>query len=111
MCLVLLTALINYSMMSNSVLTFLKNKARGLQQLQKNKVNQILKRKCNHNGVLQEKHSSIKNENVWVNNFSCPGFFSHSLSNSCSVLIAYLNKSIFSSINRKQIKLDKAFES
>ena len=41
---------------------------------------------------LQETHSSIKNENAWVNDFSCPVFFSHGASNSCSVLIVYLDK-------------------
>ena len=44
---------------------------------------------------MQEKHSSIKNENAWVNDFNCPVFFSHGASNSCSVLIACLDKKFF----------------
>ena len=44
---------------------------------------------------LQETHSSIKNENAWVNDFHCPVFFSHSASYSCGILIAYLSKRSF----------------
>ena len=58
---------------------------------------EYFKSKFNHNGVLslQEIHSSIKNENAWVNDFNCPVFFSHGVSNSCGVLIAYLGTKSF----------------
>ena len=52
-----------------------------------------------------KKHSSIKNENAWVNDFSCLIFFSHGVSNSCTVLIAYPSKKSFG-LN-KQIQLEE----
>ena len=44
---------------------------------------------------LQEIHSPIKNENIWVNDFNGPVLFSHGTSNSSGVLIAYLGKTSF----------------
>ena len=52
-----------------------------------------------------KKHSIIKNENTWVNDFNGPVFFSRGTSNSCGVLIAYLGKTSF--VVNKQ-KTDKA---
>lgn len=66
MCLVVLTALINYNMMTNSDLTFLTNNVSGIQSSRKKyKDNWILWEKFNYNAVLflQETHSNIKNEN------------------------------------------------
>ena len=97
MCLVLLTALINYSMMRNSDLTFLTNNVRGLQKSKRESLIEYFKSKFNHHGVLflQETHSSIKKEHAWVNYFTCPVFFSHGVSNSCGVLIANLGNNSF----------------
>ena len=63
--------------------------------------------KFNNNGVLflQEKHSSIKNGNTWVNDFSCPVFFSRGASNSYCFLIPYPGKKYF--VHNKQ-KIYKA---
>ena len=52
-----------------------------------------------------KKHSIIKNENTWINDFNGPVFFSRGTSNSCGVLIAYLGKTSF--VVNKQ-KTDKA---
>ena len=59
--------------------------------LKVNKVTQILWVNLTIMGVLflHEKHSSIKNGNTWVNDFSCPVFFSHGASNSYCFLIPY----------------------
>ena len=44
----------------------------------------------------QETHSSIKNENAWVNDLNClVFFFSHGAPNSCGALIAYLGEKSF----------------
>ena len=67
MCLVLITALINYHMMSNSDLTFLINNISEIQSSKKRiRITECFKSKFNHDGVLflQETHSSIKNENA-----------------------------------------------
>ena len=44
---------------------------------------------------LQETHSSTKDENARINVFNYPVFFSHDASNTCSVLIVYLDKTSF----------------
>ena len=41
---------------------------------------------------MQELHSSIKNENIWIDDFNGWVFFSHGGCNSCSLLIAYLGR-------------------
>ena len=41
---------------------------------------------------LQETHSDSKVEQNWKNDFKGPIYFSHGMSNSCSVLIAYFGK-------------------
>ena len=41
---------------------------------------------------VQELHSSIKNENIWIDDFNGRVFFSHGGCNSCSLLIAYLGR-------------------
>ena len=53
---------------------------------------------------LQETHSSIKNENTWVNDFSYPMCFFHGASSSCGVVIGYLWESSF---DFNQQKTDK----
>ena len=102
-CLVLLTALISYSIMSNSDLTFLTNNVREIQSSKKRiSLIEYFKSKSNRNEVLflQETHSSMKNGNAWVNDFNCPVFFSDGASSTCGVLTADLGKII----ERKQIK-------
>ena len=56
---------------------------------------------------LQEKHSTIKNENVCVNGFNFPVFFSYGAANSCGVLIAYLGKKPFVLNEQKTDKAGK----
>ena len=91
MCLVLLTALIEYSMMSNSDFTFTTNNVREIQSFKKR--------------TRLIEHFSIKNENVWVNDFTCPVLFFHVASNSWFVPIAYLGKK---SLALNEQKTDKA---
>ena len=71
------------------------------------KLTEYFKSKLNHNEFLflQETHSTIKNENTWVNDFNGLVFFSHGASNCCGVLIAYLGKKSF--VFNKQ-KTDKS---
>ena len=95
-------------MTSNSDLTFLTN-VWGIQSSKKRiRLIESFKSKLNHNGVLflQERHSSIKNENEWANDFNCPAFFSR---NSCAVLIGYLvfKKSFVLNEQKTDIKLEE----
>ena len=69
---VLITVLSKHSMTSSNILTFLTNKVKGLQSSKKRiKLIEYFRSKLNHNGFLflQETHSTIKNENKWVNDF------------------------------------------
>ena len=73
MCLVLPTVLHKYSMANSNNLTFLTNNVKGLQSSNKGiKLIEYFTSKLNHNGFLflQETHSTIKNENTWVNDFN-----------------------------------------
>ena len=95
-------------MASSNNLTFLTNNVKELQSSKKRiKLIEYFRSKLKYNGFLflQETHSTIKNENTWVNDFNGPVFFSHGTSNSCIVLIAYLGKTPF--VLNKQ-KIDKA---
>ena len=95
-------------MTSCNNLTFLTNNVKGiLSSKKRTKLIEYFKSKLNHNGFcfLQEMHSTIKNENTWVNDFNGLVFFSHEASNTCSALIAYLGKTSFS-LNKQ--KTDKA---
>ena len=96
-------------MTSSNNLTFLTYNVKGLQSSKKRiKLTEYFKSKLNHSGFLfflQETHSTIKNESTWVNDFNGPVFFSHGVSNSCGVVIAYLGKTSFF-LNKQ--KTDKA---
>lgn len=59
---------------------------------------------CFKSKLDYDAHSSIKNENAQVNHFNGPVFCSYNASN--GVLIAYLGKKFFFSVNRKEIKLE-----
>ena len=75
---ILLTALINYSVMSDSDFTLSTNTVRGIHSSKKRiRLTEYFKSDFNHNGVLflRETYSSIKSENAWVDDFSCPVFF------------------------------------
>ena len=80
MCLVLLTVLNKYSMTNNDNLTFLTNNVKEIHSSKKIiKLIEYFKSKLNYNGFLfflRETHSTIKNENSWVNDFNGPVLFS-----------------------------------
>ena len=103
--LVLLTVLINYSMMSSN-LTFLKNNIRGLQSSKKKvRLMKYLKSKLMYSGVLcLQKKIVLKMKILEPKILMAHVFphFSHGGSNSCSVLI----KRLLCSLNRKQIVID-----
>ena len=72
------------------------NNIKGLQPTKKRiKLIEYFKSELNHNGIfsLQEKRSSIKNENTQENDFN--GVSVLFSSNSCNVLIAYVGKTSF----------------
>ena len=97
-------------MISSNSLTFLTNNVKGLQSSKRRiKLIEYFKSKLNHNEFLslQETHSTIKNQNTWVNNFNGLVFFSHGASNSCGVLIAYLGKTSFVLNKQKAVKAER----
>ena len=58
---------------------------------------------------VQELHSSIKNENIWINDFNGRVFFSHWGCNSCSLLIAYRGRISFVLNKQKTDESGKIF--
>ena len=69
-------------MISSNDLIFLRSNVKGVKGLQspkkRIKLIEYFKSKLNHHGFfffLQETHSTIKNENTWINDFNGPGFF------------------------------------
>ena len=82
---------------SNNLTLLLTNNVKGLQSSKKRtKLIKYFRSKLNHNGLLllQETHSTIKNENSRVNDFNGPVFFSRRTFTSRGVLIAYLGKGL-----------------
>ena len=79
--------------MANKV-NFLSNNVKGFQSTNKRlKLIKYFKDKIVSNGFLflQETHSTVNDEIKWKDDFKGEVFYSHSKSNSCGVLICFLD--------------------
>ena len=73
-------------------LTFMTNSIKGIQNNSKRlSVIEFFRNKLCNNGILflQETHSTFNDKNIWKNGFNGHVFYSHGISQSCGVLIAY----------------------
>ena len=96
-------------MHNSNCLTFITNNFKGMQDTTKRlSVIEYLKNKPGNNGILllQETHSTFNDKNIWKNNFNGPVFYSHGISQSCTLLIAYFGNINFSINKKYKIKMD-----
>ena len=80
-------------------LTFITNNIKGIQNNPKRlSVVEYFENKLDNNGILflQETHSTFNDENIRKNDFHVPVIYSHGISQSCGVLIAFFGNLNFS---------------
>ena len=95
-------------MMNN--LSFISNNVKGLQAISKRiKIFEYLKNYVTSNGFifLQETHSSVKDEKLWIDEFEGQLFFSHGKTNSCGVAIGFVGKKALNILNIKRDNLGR----
>ena len=76
----------------NSNYNFISNNVKGIKASEKRlKLFEYLSNNINNNSfvLLEETHSTLKDEQKWEDDFKGPLFFSHGKSNSCGVSIGY----------------------
>ena len=56
---------------------------------------------------LQETHSSLKDEKLWIDEFKGQLFFSHGKTNSCSVAVGFVGKRALNILNIKRDNLGR----
>ena len=56
---------------------------------------------------LQETHSSLKDERLWIDEFKGQLFFSHGKTNSCSVAVGFVGKRALNILNIKRDNLGR----
>ena len=89
-------------------LSFISNNVKGLKAISKRiKIFEYLKNNVTSNGFifLQETHSSIKDEKLWIDEFEGQLFFSHGKTNSCGVAIGFVGKKVLNILNIKRDNL------
>ena len=91
-------------------LSFISNNVKGLQAISKRvKIFEYLKNYVTSNGFifLQETHSSVKDEKLWIDEFEGQLFFSHGKTNSCGVAIGFVGKKALNILNIKRDNLGR----
>ena len=89
-------------MMNN--LSLISNNVKGFEAISKRiKIFDYLKNYVTSNGFifLQETHSSVKDEKLWIDEFEGQLFFSHGKTNSCGVAIGFVGKKALNILNIK----------
>ena len=91
-------------------ISFISNNVKGIQAILKRiKIFKYLKNYVPSNGFifLQEKHSSVKDEKVWSDEFEGQLFFSRIKTNSCGVAIGFVGSKALNILNVKRDNLGR----